>query len=255
MQCNKCGSTIKDGLKFCTKCGADLVLTGATSMEGIKRKYCTRCGAVVDGGAFCTKCGAGVNVEMDKHKNDKIQKKPKKNKKKIIAIICIVLVGVGIGLNCFFDTSYVEQKDTKPQEEYMGELAEYVTVKEFDTEKNEVGEEMIIAKVQCPDFINIYNEVYEEINFDENSTYEEIDEVFFEKVSERLKEGYSLNDMEIMVDLTKEADSGTEESVFNDDEIRKIIRKKAAVDAFEEFCLEIIMEYAPEITEKGLIGG
>lgn len=40
MLCNKCGSTIKDGLKSCTKCGADLVLTQRTDSSHIEQCFC-----------------------------------------------------------------------------------------------------------------------------------------------------------------------------------------------------------------------
>ena len=50
--CANCGSALKDGQAFCSKCGT------AASAPG---KHCTRCGASMkDGQMFCTKCGTSA---------------------------------------------------------------------------------------------------------------------------------------------------------------------------------------------------
>ena len=49
--CLKCGEPLKDGQRFCPKCGAD--------RETAKNRVCVKCGAQIgDGQTFCTECGA-----------------------------------------------------------------------------------------------------------------------------------------------------------------------------------------------------
>lgn len=109
MQCNKCGSTIKDGLKFCTKCGADLILTQATQTFDIEKRYCTNCGELIVNGSFCTNCGAKTNdnATIETKKSNKKKKIPPKKKTLIILIACLVLaLGIGgyFGVNQLIDT-------------------------------------------------------------------------------------------------------------------------------------------------------
>src|SRR5690242_17128870 len=46
MTCRECGSSNKDGAKFCSECGVGLELV------------CGACGAKSGGGRFCSECGA-----------------------------------------------------------------------------------------------------------------------------------------------------------------------------------------------------
>ena len=48
--CPKCGSEMKKGLKFCSECGASLV---------VQKKKCIKCGAEINADMkFCPECGA-----------------------------------------------------------------------------------------------------------------------------------------------------------------------------------------------------
>lgn len=97
MQCNRCGSTIKEGLKFCTKCGAELDLTQTTEIVDIEKRYCTNCGKLVENGSFCTNCGAKINDSVGVEAKENNKKRSRfQNKKIIILIVCCVLV-LGIG--------------------------------------------------------------------------------------------------------------------------------------------------------------
>ena len=54
--CRKCGSELREGAKFCTKCGA------AVASESMLK--CPVCGASVSEGAkFCNACGASLARE------------------------------------------------------------------------------------------------------------------------------------------------------------------------------------------------
>ena len=53
-RCPKCGATIKDGMKFCGSCGADL-----SELPPLKQLFCPNCGATYqEGTKFCGSCGA-----------------------------------------------------------------------------------------------------------------------------------------------------------------------------------------------------
>lgn len=108
MQCNRCGSTIKDGLKFCTKCGAELDLAQTTEIVDIeKKRYCTNCGELVENGSFCTNCGARINDSVGVEAKENNKKRSRfQNKKIIILIVCCVLVlsiGGFFGINHFMN--------------------------------------------------------------------------------------------------------------------------------------------------------
>lgn len=107
MQCNRCGSTIKDGLKFCTKCGAELDLAQTTEIVDIEKRYCTNCGELVENGSFCTNCGARINDSVGVEAKENNKKRNRfQNKKIIILIVCCVLVlsiGGFFGINHFMN--------------------------------------------------------------------------------------------------------------------------------------------------------
>lgn len=105
MQCNKCGSTIKDGLKFCTQCGAELGLTQETHTVDMEKRHCINCGELIEGGSFCTKCGAKLkdNTDAETKRSNKKKKMPFKKKMLIILIVCCVLV---LGIGGFFGINY-----------------------------------------------------------------------------------------------------------------------------------------------------
>jgi len=63
MFCPKCGNEIKDGAKFCAKCG--WAVPAATAQAASVEKRCASCGTVLkDGVKFCPKCGGAVSTEL-----------------------------------------------------------------------------------------------------------------------------------------------------------------------------------------------
>ena len=58
-KCTKCGSELKDGQKFCTKCGTPVSANPqAVSKEIAAAAVCSKCGSPLKPGQkFCTKCG------------------------------------------------------------------------------------------------------------------------------------------------------------------------------------------------------
>lgn len=107
MRCNRCGSTIKDGLKFCTKCGAELDLTQTTEIVDIEKRYCTNCGKLVENGSFCTNCGAKINDGVGVEAKENNKKRSRFQYKKIIILIvcCVLVLGIGgfLGINHFMN--------------------------------------------------------------------------------------------------------------------------------------------------------
>jgi len=49
-KCSKCGKEIAEGLKFCSECGAKLIMTCKTCNMDFpaKTKFCTNCGAKLE---------------------------------------------------------------------------------------------------------------------------------------------------------------------------------------------------------------
>ena len=55
MFCEKCGTKLDDGVKFCSKCGAPV------PRPAVQAPCCARCGApLTPGNSFCMKCGAPI---------------------------------------------------------------------------------------------------------------------------------------------------------------------------------------------------
>lgn len=90
--CRRCGSSIVEGQKFCTKCGFE-------PLNGVD--YCQQCGAKTkEGQEFCTKCGFKILANKAKENNiertqQTIKKvKTKTNKKPIIIVITIIIIAI-----------------------------------------------------------------------------------------------------------------------------------------------------------------
>ena len=61
MKCPKCNAELREGAKFCTKCGEKIVQQCEQKTE--QQPVCVKCGAPLKPGAkFCTKCGAKVQA-------------------------------------------------------------------------------------------------------------------------------------------------------------------------------------------------
>ena len=57
MNCPKCNNPLREGAKFCTKCGEKI----AQPAQSTTSNACPQCGATLKEGAkFCTKCGCKV---------------------------------------------------------------------------------------------------------------------------------------------------------------------------------------------------
>ncbi len=125
MQCNKCGSTIKDGLKYCTKCGANLVLTQSTDISGIsENRNCPKCGELVENGNFCTNCGTKLSDYVNAEPENKGKKKKAPNKKKLLPVLiaCLVLgVGGYFGVN-YFINGFSDDLETARTAEVTGSI-------------------------------------------------------------------------------------------------------------------------------------
>ncbi|MDR2596774.1 MAG: zinc-ribbon domain-containing protein [Treponema sp.] len=114
MFCLQCGNELKDGAKFCAKCGCAVPTETAQTVPIEKR--CASCGTVLkDGVKFCPKCGCAVSADVSAvspppvamqqqaavppPKTSEPQKK--KNTKRYIWILLAVmggLVGAGVQL-------------------------------------------------------------------------------------------------------------------------------------------------------------
>lgn len=88
MICNKCGSTIKAGMKYCTKCGADLLLSDILTPPQLIKKYCVKCGNYSGANDLCVNC------------EQKIRKTKKSNKKPIIFLSVVLFILLSAGA-CF----------------------------------------------------------------------------------------------------------------------------------------------------------
>ena len=63
MKCSKCGSELKEGQKFCTKCGTPVSVNPqpTATKQADSSLVCVKCGSPLKSGQkFCTKCGTPV---------------------------------------------------------------------------------------------------------------------------------------------------------------------------------------------------
>ena len=61
MKCSKCGNELKEGQKFCTKCGTPVNVQTQSTVKQMDTAVCPKCGnPLKPGQKFCTKCGTPV---------------------------------------------------------------------------------------------------------------------------------------------------------------------------------------------------
>lgn len=78
MKCPNCSNDVKDGMKFCPKCGSDIP----------QMRICPNCGAEVkEGLEFCSKCGTRINNTEAEHLQA-TSKEEAKNSSNITCPIC-----------------------------------------------------------------------------------------------------------------------------------------------------------------------
>ena len=67
MKCSKCGSELKDGQKFCMKCGTPVSVNPQQAAVKQAPAVCVKCGnPLKPGQKFCMKCGTPVSVPPQK---------------------------------------------------------------------------------------------------------------------------------------------------------------------------------------------
>lgn len=90
MYCEKCGTRLEDGAKFCTVCGASL-----DSAEPEKKYvYCTKCGEKLTADVkFCTKCGAAT-YETPQPLNPPAEERTPKQKEKDDTVNTLLLLSI-----------------------------------------------------------------------------------------------------------------------------------------------------------------
>ena len=68
MFCRQCGSELKEGAAFCSKCGYKVVNQADEKIEippPVIGTVCSKCGAPLkEGAAFCNACGASAIVQQ-----------------------------------------------------------------------------------------------------------------------------------------------------------------------------------------------
>ena len=71
-KCSKCGSELKEGQKFCMKCGTPATANSpvAVKRQPIEAAVCANCGnPLKPGQKFCMKCGTPVRVATQQQPN------------------------------------------------------------------------------------------------------------------------------------------------------------------------------------------
>jgi len=64
LYCGKCGTEIRPGNSFCTKCGAPI--SGQSINNNSPKRTCLKCGTEIQSGnAFCPRCGLQVSLGSD----------------------------------------------------------------------------------------------------------------------------------------------------------------------------------------------
>ena len=101
MFCKKCGNEVKDGAKFCGKCG--WAVPAATAQAASVEKRCASCGtALKDGVKFCPKCGGAVSADVTAYGKAVTQYQGvKQEKQSVSSANYSTLLILSIFLGCF----------------------------------------------------------------------------------------------------------------------------------------------------------
>lgn len=156
MRCQKCGSLVNDGAKFCQECGSEIV-TETKELEG---NVCCQCGNILKKNAlFCNKCGHKLlesQTESERgnkcpHCNlilkdevmksiDATPKKKKDNGLVFLIVLLVVLIASGCAMGYIYlqnnsvDTETLSIDVSKDDKTENSGKAEY-TDDNFDIEK------------------------------------------------------------------------------------------------------------------------
>lgn len=108
MICPKCNSEIRDGSKFCSKCGVNCT-TMSSKAELQKpfsnnKKYCRICNAEISSGTLCKRCSKSTNeesltIEERKKRNESIS-----TRNTLLLILGLLLIFIGFILFVMFCT-------------------------------------------------------------------------------------------------------------------------------------------------------
>jgi len=111
MFCLQCGNEIKDGAKFCGKCGWAVPVTVVQEAAQVVpvEKRCASCGtALKDGAKFCPKCGGAVQAGVPTYGNAGTQYQGVKQEKQSVSsknystlLILSILLGL-FGVDRFY---------------------------------------------------------------------------------------------------------------------------------------------------------
>ncbi|HUG82345.1 MAG TPA: zinc ribbon domain-containing protein [Bryobacterales bacterium] len=73
MKCSECGEGLRDGDKFCIRCGAGVETAAAAREAASEPEDCSRCGAaLIPGDRFCKGCGASVGAGIAEKKTTRL---------------------------------------------------------------------------------------------------------------------------------------------------------------------------------------
>jgi RNA polymerase subunit RPABC4/transcription elongation factor Spt4 len=134
MFCLQCGNEVKDGAKFCAKCGCAVPAAGvptATVQAASVEKRCASCGTVLkDGVKFCPKCGGAISADVSPVPpppsaiQQQMEEKRMMSKLLLIAIIVAPLLLVGFYITGTILSNIREKEYLLTAEQYWKELTD-----------------------------------------------------------------------------------------------------------------------------------
>lgn len=117
MICPNCNSEVKDGMRFCPKCGTEIP----------QIRYCSECGTELkDGMRFCPKCGVSILLPLSNQivnkancqlaKNDSSHQKSPQKYLLILGFILVIMAGAYYLNNSNHEKSYDSSLYSTPDE-------------------------------------------------------------------------------------------------------------------------------------------